>query len=159
MIAMEPTRRRELIETYRRGAALVTEAVAGLSQEELDRRPAPEAWTAREIVHHLADSEMSSAIRLRRLIAEDDPEIVGYDEGEFARRLFYDRPVQASLEAMKASRDTSAELLERLDDADWARTGTHTESGPYSIEMWLEIYARHGHDHADQIRRAARGEA
>jgi DinB superfamily len=105
-------------------------------------------------VHHLADSEMTSAIRLRRLIAEDEPTIVGYDEAEFARRLFYDRPIEASLEALRASRRTTAQILERLSDEQWTRSGTHTESDGYGVETWLEIYANHAHDHADQIRRA-----
>jgi hypothetical protein len=97
---------------------------------------------------------MTSAIRLRRLIAEEDPLIQGYDQDEFARRLFYDRPIASSLEAFRFARESSADILERLSDAQWQRRGTHSESGPYSVEMWLEIYAQHAHDHADQIRRA-----
>lgn len=156
---MDAPERRRLIETYVAGTQAVVDAVAGLTDEELDRRPAPDAWTAREIVHHLADSEMTSAIRLRRLIAEEAPTIAGYDEAEFARRLFYDRPIEPSLVALRGARESTASILERLTDADWARAGTHTESGAYSVETWLAIYARHGHDHAGQISRAARGEA
>ena len=53
------------------------------------------------VVHHLADSEMMSAMRLRRLIAEDDPVIQGYDEPLFARQLFYDdRPIEPALAAL-----------------------------------------------------------
>jgi hypothetical protein len=147
-------RRHEMVERYKEGPDVVARALAGITEEELDRRPGPDDWTAREVVHHLADSEMTSAIRLRRLIGEDDPTIVGYDEAEFARRLYYDRPVEASLEALRASRRTSAEILERLSEEQWARAGTHTESGRYGVETWMEIYANHAHDHADQIRRA-----
>lgn len=95
------------------------------------------------------------AIRLRRLLAEDRPQIVGYDGDEFARRLYYaQRPVQPSLDAIRGARETSASILERLADGDWARAGTHTEIGPYSVDTWLEIYSMHCHDHADQIERA-----
>ena len=146
--------RRDLIARYRAGHRTVLEALEGIADAELDARPAPDAWTAREVVHHLADSEMTSAIRLRRLIAEDDPTIESYDEPEFARRLYYDRPIEASLEAVAAARRTTAEILDRLTDAEWSRHGTHTQSGPYGAEDWLEIYAAHAHDHADQIRRA-----
>ena len=97
---------------------------------------------------------MTSAIRLRRLIAEDAPLIVGYDQEEFARRLFYDRPIDASLDAFKAARACTVEILERLTPEQWTRTGTHSETGTYSVERWLEIYAQHAHGHADQIRRA-----
>jgi hypothetical protein len=151
---MDQEQRRALIARYNEGYRVVTEALVGITEAELDARPADGGWTAREVVHHLADSEMTSAIRLRRLLAEDSPQIVAYDEAEFARRLHYDRPIAASLEALAAARRTSAELLECLSEAEWARAGTHSESGRYSVEGWLEIYAAHAHDHAAQIRRA-----
>jgi hypothetical protein len=79
--------REEQIGRYRDGAAQLERAVRGLSDQQLDQRPADGGWTAREIVHHCADSEMTSAIRLRKLLAEDDAQIQGYDEELFARRL------------------------------------------------------------------------
>jgi len=106
------------------------------------------------IAHHLADSEMTSAIRLRRLIAEDNPVIDGYDEAVFAKRLTSDRPIEPSLEAMRWARESTAQILERLTEDDWQRAGTHSERGPYSVEDWLTIYANHGHDHAKQIERS-----
>ena len=151
---MDRQRRDALVARYKEGYQRVAEALAGASDAELDARPAPGKWTAREIVHHLADSEMTSAIRLRRLIAEDRPVIHGYDQEEFARRLHYERPLNASLAAFKAARESTAALLDLLDEAEWAREGTHSESGAYSVLKWLEIYAAHAHDHADQIRRA-----
>ena len=84
---------------------------------------------------------MTSAIRLRRLIAEDAPVIVGYDQEEYARRLYYDRPIEASLDAFRAARACTVELLERLTPEQWLRAGTHSETGAYSVERWLEIYA------------------
>ena len=151
---MNTATRQALIEKYREGYRVVNDALRGISDQELDARPAPGKWSAREVVHHLADSEMTSAIRLRRLIAEERPVIQGYDQDEFARRLAYDRPVQASLDAFRAARQTTAEILERLTETDWTREGTHSESGRYTVEHWLEIYSKHAHTHADQIRRA-----
>jgi hypothetical protein len=149
--------RRTLIARYADGYAEVARALEGITEAELDARPGPGTWSAREIVHHLADSEMTSAIRLRRLVAEDAPVIVGYDQEEFARRLYYDRPIEASLEAFRWARAATVGILERLTEPEWQRRGTHSESGPYSLERWLEIYAQHAHGHADQIRRARRG--
>lgn len=152
---MDQEARRRLVEVYKDGYRVVAEALAGASEKELDVVPAPGKWTAREIVHHLADSEMTSAVRLRLLIASDRPQIVGYDQDEFARRLYYrDRPIGASLDAFRAARQTTAELLDRLTEAEWLREGTHTEVGRYSVDKWLEIYAAHAHEHARQIRAA-----
>jgi len=150
---MKAERRRELIARYRAGHEAVTEALTGIREEELDRSASGE-WTPRQIAHHLADSEMMSAIRLRRLISEDEPVLTGYDEAEFARALTRDRPVAPSIEAMRWARESSAQILERLTDDEWKRTGSHAESGPYSVETWLEIYAAHPHDHAAQIKRS-----
>lgn len=148
-------RRATHIATYKEGPDAIANAVKGLTDAELDRRPSPGDWTAREVVHHLADAETRSAVRLRQLLAEDSPTIQGYDEELYARTLHYDRPIETSLALVRAVRASTAELLDRLTDADFARTGTHTESGPYSVDTWLELYAAHGHDHAEQIRRAA----
>src|SRR6266404_801772 len=95
--------RQTLVDQYKDGYRVVAEALVGATDEELDTRPAPHKWSAREIVHHLADSEMTSAIRLRLLLAADRPQIMGYDQEEFARRLYYDRPIEASIEAFKAA--------------------------------------------------------
>jgi hypothetical protein len=152
---MDGQRRAELVARYESGPGVLRAAVAGLGDDELDHRPADGGWTPREVVHHVADSEMTSAIRLRRLIAEEDPLIVGYDGDEFARRLHYaNRPIEPALAAVEAARATTAQILHGLTDAEWSRTGTHSESGPYGPEAWLEIYAVHCDDHANQIREA-----
>jgi DinB family protein len=155
---MDRKERDELIEQYKDGYRAVAEAVAGASDEQLDAHPAPGKWSAREIVHHLADSEMTSAIRLRLLIATDNPAISGYDQEQFAKRLYYDRPIAASLDAFRAARQTTAEILDRLSETEWLRQGTHTEHGRYTVLRWLEIYAAHAHEHARQIL-VARGSA
>jgi hypothetical protein len=151
---MEKAQRDALIARYKDGYRVVAEALQGITTKELDARPSPNKWSPREIVHHLGDSEMTSAIRLRRLLAEERPLIQGYDQEEFARRLHYDRPYQASLEAFRWARQTTAEILDRMTELQWARQGTHSEDGEYGTERWLEIYADHAHNHATQIRRA-----
>ena len=93
-----------------------------------------------------------------RLAARMLAQVVGYDQDEFARRLYYDRQIEASIDAFKAARRTTAEILERMTEAEWAREGTHSEHGRYTIPRWLEIYASHAHKHAEQIR-VARGSA
>ena len=151
---MDLQTRQKLVAQYKEGYRAVADALAGATDAELDARPAPGKWSAREIVHHLADSEMTSAIRMRNLIATDNLAIVGYDQEVFAKRLHYDRPIAASLAAFKAARDTTGDLLDRLSEADWKREGTHTEHGRYGMDTWLDIYGIHAHDHAEQIRRA-----
>jgi hypothetical protein len=156
---MTPDERTTLIEQYNDGYRVIAEALTGIDDEQLDARPGPGKWSSREIVHHLADSEMTAAIRLRLLLAVDNPPIYGYNQDEFAKRLFYDRPIAASLDAFKAARLSTGEILKCMSDADWRRSGSHTEQkGSYTPERWLEIYGPHAHRHAEQIL-AARGTA
>src|SRR5215510_10739279 len=146
--------RNDLIAKYAAGYAEVTKALDGFPSESLSANLLPGKWSAKEIVHHLADSESTSAIRLRRLLVEDNPVIHGYDQDLFATRLRYnERDIAPALEAFHAARSTTAQLLERMTEEDWRREGTHTESGRYTPEDWLLIYAGHAHGHADQIRR------
>jgi hypothetical protein len=149
---MTADERKKLIDQYNDGYRVVAEALIGVDDQELDARPGPDKWSAREVVHHLADSEMTAATRLRLLVGSDNPRIFGYDQDQFARRLFYDRPIEASLDAFKTARRSTGEILLRMNDADWARAaGTHSEHGAYTAERWLEIYAQHAHRHAEQI--------
>jgi len=151
---MDSKERDRLIALYRDGYRAVVEALYNVEEEELDAREAPGKWSAREIVHHLADSEMTAAVRVRLLLATDRPTIHGYDQDEFARRLHYDRPHQSSLEAFRYARETTAQILERMTEAEWLREGTHTEAGSFGVEKWLLIYSEHAHRHARQIMQA-----
>ncbi len=146
--------RSRLIAQYADGYTEVAASLDGFPDGGLTAHPIPGKWSASEIVHHLADSESIAAIRLRRLLAEEYPVIVGYDQDALAKRLRYeDRPIAPALELFRAARAATVPLLQSLGDDDWARTGWHTEAGVYTAELWLEIYAKHAHNHAGQIRR------
>lgn len=153
--SVDDAERDVLIERYESGTAEVKAALEGITEAELDARPGADEWSPREVVHHLADAEMASAIRLRKLLSEDAAELQGYDEGGYARIFRYaERPIEPALAALEAARTTSAQILHLMRPHDWSREGTHSESGRYTVQDWLRIYAAHAHDHADQIRRA-----
>ena len=152
---MTPDERRRVIARYAAGYEEVTKALDGFPAELLGEKPIRGKWSAREIVHHLADSETTSALRLRKLIIEDHPLILGYDQERWAERLHYNErtDIAPSLEAFRAARASTVQLLERMTEEEWTKPGFHNESGPYTAERWLTIYAAHAHDHASQIRR------
>lgn len=161
---MTSQERQDLIARYAGGYNEVARSLEGFPAESLTAHPIPGKWSAAEIVHHLADSETTSALRLRRLLVEDHPLIQGYDQDEYATKLNYNsREIAPSLEAFRAARATTAQLFDFMSEEDWQREGTHSESGAYTVEAWLKIYAAHGHNHAAQIRRLrealANGEA
>ncbi len=152
---MTPEQRQKLIADYADGVRQVEKALHGVPDHLLGERPFPGKWSAREIVHHLADSETTSALRLRKLLVEDHPLIQGYDQERFASALHYNAiaDIGPSLEAFRTARQRSLQLLERMTESDWKRHGWHTESGLYTTLRWLEIYAAHAHGHAGQITR------
>ena len=146
--------RHELIARYEDGFEEVQRALAGFPGEQLTAHPLPGKWSACEIVQHLADSEMRAAIRLRQLLTEDRPVIQAYDQDVYAARLNYNtRDIAPALDAFRAARATTAQLLAHMSDEDWAREGTHPEHPRYTADTWLEVYAAHAHNHAAQIRR------
>jgi hypothetical protein len=146
--------RQALVEQYKAGYEEVARSLEGFPEESLSAHPLPGKWSAREIVQHLADSEMNSAIRLRKLLTEESPQIQGYDQEDYARRLRYnERDIAPALDALRGARATTGQLLDSMTADDWSREGTHTESGRYTAEDWLRIYADHAHNHAAQIRR------
>lgn len=151
---MNSQERQKLITQYRDGYDEVSGALQAFPPDQLTAHPIDGKWSAAEIVHHLADSETTSALRLRRLLVEDHPLIQGYDQDAYANSLSYNqRDIEPALDAFKAARATTAQLLHLMSDEDWQREGTHSESGAYTPEDWLKIYAAHAHNHAAQIRR------
>ncbi|MFN8622299.1 MAG: DinB family protein [Chloroflexota bacterium] len=146
-----------LIAQYRTAADAFAAAFDGLTEAQLDHQPADGGWTARKVAHHVADSETNSYIRLRRLVAEDDPLIIGYDEELWSSRLHYDRPVASALAVVVAVRAASLDLLLSLSPEEWDRKGRHSEAGEYTLDRWLSIYANHPLEHAQQVRDALLG--
>jgi hypothetical protein len=153
-MALSVAEREELIERYARGPERLRAAFARVPEEARQWRPGPGKWSAHEIVLHCADSEENSALRIRSVLAEKDPVILGYDQDEWARVLdYHSSPLGPAMAAVEAARGRTVPLLRRLSEADWAREGRHTESGPYTAEDWLRIYAEHLEGHAAQIGR------
>jgi len=151
---MDRDERQRLINQYKAGYDEVSRNLADFPPDLLTAHPIAGKWSAAEIVHHLADSETTSALRLRRLLVEDHPLIQAYDQDEYAAKLHYrERDMAPALEAFRAARATTAQLLDLMTGEDWKREGTHSESGSYTPEAWLQIYAAHAHNHAAQIGR------
>jgi DinB superfamily len=151
---MTQEERQALIAQYKAGSDEVARSLEGFPEEHLSAHPIRGKWSAREIVQHLADSEMNGAVRLRKLLTEEGPQIQGYDQESYAARLRYnERDIAPALDALRGARSTTGQLLDAMTEADWSREGTHSESGRYTAEDWLRIYAAHAHNHAAQIRR------
>ena len=120
-------------------------------------------WSARQCIHHMADSEAQSYARLRRLVAEPEGSIIqGYDEVAWAiepKLAYADGDVTNSIAVFAAVRAASLDLVKRLEDSDLEKFGEHTEAGKYTIARWLETYTKHPYDHGDQLVRATKGQA
>jgi hypothetical protein len=151
---MTADERAKLIAQYAAGYDEVVKSLHGFPPAAMIAHPFPGKWSAREIVHHLADSESASAIRLRKLLTEEHPVIQGYDQELYAVLLRYNlRDHAPALDMFRAARATTTQLLREMNDEDWRRAGWHSESGLYTAVGWLQIYAVHAHNHAAQIAR------
>ena len=146
--------RTALIRRYAEGPALIRRTLARVPAEALQWRPASGKWSVHEIILHCADSESHSHGRIRFLLAEPTPLIVGYDQDRWATTLeYHNLPIEAALATIDAVRANTVPLLERVPDEAWSRTGQHSQSGTYTADDWLTIYAEHLEVHARQIDR------
>jgi hypothetical protein len=145
----------ELLERFRRGAELLAAVTTGAAGSELDFTSGEGKWSVRQIVCHLADSEMVGGDRFRRVIAEENPSIIAYDEKAWAEKLDYKRrKFSQAIESFRRMRAENYELLKDLPPETWARTGTHDQRGPLTLVGLLRMYAEHSENHALQIRNA-----
>jgi hypothetical protein len=144
----------EILADYREATVHFLEAVEAITADNIDRH-VTDGWSARQIVHHVADSETQSYARLRRLLAEPEGSIIqGYDEGAWAECAtlgYRELPIAHSLSVFTAVRQASSDVLARVSDADFERTAHHSESGPYTLATWVEVYTRHPREHAAQL--------
>ena len=148
------TARESYLQRYAEGPALIRKAWEAVPRDARTWRPGDGKWSAHEVVVHCADSETYAAIRIRLLLAEREPLIVGYDENVWAQRFDYQASdPERALGLVEAVRAHTSAMLSGLPGDAWGRMGRHSQSGPYSTDDWLRIYAEHLEIHAAQIGR------
>jgi hypothetical protein len=143
----------EMVIAYEQSTQRYLDVVESLSADDLDKSKTG-GWTPRQIIHHVADSEAQSYARLRRLIAEPGSQIQGYDEGGWGENetLGYRvLPIDNSIAVTMTVRAASADILKRISEAQLSNACIHSESGPFTVQRWIEIYSKHPVDHANQI--------
>jgi uncharacterized damage-inducible protein DinB len=144
----------------------VLRQTTGQLQRALDRLPpdlvttpeAPGKWSVRELLQHLADSEVVWAWRMRLVLAQDRPVLTGYDQDRWARRLRYDEAdAKEALAQFTILRRGNLRLLERASAEDLQRVGLHAERGEESVAHMRRLYAGHDLVHLRQLARITAG--
>jgi uncharacterized damage-inducible protein DinB len=133
-----------MIDAYLAGPAALRAAVRGMTREQLVARPVAGKWSTLEVVCHLADFDPILADRMKRVIAEDRPQLLGADEKRFAAALAYhQRDVEEELALIEQTRAQMARILRTLPDEALARVGVHNERGELTLERLLTIATNH----------------
>lgn len=148
-----PTSPREsLIDAFLDGVTQLRRAVAGLTPEQLQARPVAGKWSTLEVVCHIVDSDQAWCHRMKRVIAEDRPLLIGYDETRFTAALPYQEDdLEESLALMASMRRQMARTLRSLPNAAWSRTGVHSERGLVTLEEMLRLESEHVPHHVKHI--------
>lgn len=125
---------RSIIDQYERGADTLRQAIAGLTDADLKAAPIPGKWSTHQVVIHLADAEAAFADRIKRILAEDNPPLLAWDENRFVQRLHYDaQSTPDAVELIALTRRQLTRVLRSATDADLPRSGTHSERGRQTI--------------------------
>lgn len=139
---------RQFIEQYAADAELPRRAIAGLTREELNANPVPGTWSIQQIVIHLMDSDLIAGDRMKRIIAEERPTLLGYNETLYGERLFPDQlDPELACDVFAKNRLLTAEILRRLPDESFERIGCHNEIGIKPLSYFVENYVKHVHHH------------
>jgi hypothetical protein len=132
--------------------ARMREAVAGLSDAQLDTPYRPGGWTVRQVVHHVADSHLNAFLRLKLALTETAPAITAYNEKAFAELGDVRLPVAVSLELLASLHARWIAVYSRLDDAQFMRTFIHPEyPEPQTLDRQAQLYSWHSRHHVAHI--------
>jgi hypothetical protein len=142
----------QLIDHYETGAEKLSLAIRGLTREDLLAVPDPAAnvgrWSIQQVVIHCMDSDLVSTDRMKRMIAEDNPTLLGYDENKYVAGLFYnEQPVEDAVRIIDLSRKTFAKVLRKLPPEAFERTGVHNERGRLTVGSYLKAVVDHLEHH------------
>ena len=141
-----------LIENYLAGVQTLRRAVAGMTPEQVRARPVAGKWSTLEVVCHLTDFDPIMADRMKRVIALDNPQLIGADENRFAAALAYqDRDLEEELGIFERTRSQMARILCTLPDSALERVGVHNERGPVTLERLLTVATNHVTHHVSFI--------
>lgn len=133
-----------LIESYSGGAKLLRDKMQSMANADLDARPIEGKWSIREVVCHLADSEIVYADRMKRVLAEDNPTFFEADPNLFCPALYCSRrPLDKELDVVEAIRAHMLPILLSCDGEDFQRTGVHSHDGPLTLQTLLERITAH----------------
>jgi uncharacterized damage-inducible protein DinB len=134
----------KLIDAFLAGPQTLRQAVAGLSRAQLVSRPVAGRWSTLEVVCHLVDSDQAWMHRMKRVIAEERPLLIGYDESRFAAALAYhQRDLEEELGLFEQGRRQMARILRTLPAEAWSRAGVHSERGLLTLEEHLKLEVEH----------------
>lgn len=139
---------RTMIDRYESGSDALAAGVEGMAEPQFDARPVKGTWSVRELVAHMMDSDQIGSYRMKSVIAHDRPTLPAYDQDAFVERLQYGRlDVRTSLQAFRANREATADMLRGLPDEAFAREGVHEETGPTTLAALVELYVWHVEHH------------
>jgi len=143
---------RELIEHYANGGDKLSMAIRGLTREDLLCPPDPDwnvgKWSIQQVVIHAVDSDLVSSDRLKRMIAEENPTLIGYDENKFVANLFYeDQSADQAIALLDANRKLFTTVLRKLPEKAFERKGTHNERGTLTVGGYLKSTVDHLEHH------------
>jgi hypothetical protein len=151
-IGMDAQTRKNMIDSYGAAYDVLTAAVRRYPPEMWQFRPGADSWTIHEIIVHIADSEVNSYVRCRRLLAEPGSAVLGYDEMAWARELAYHaQDPQDAIELFRLLRRITHRLIQDQPAEVWAHIIHHSENGRMTMEDWLNVYERHIPDHVAQM--------
>lgn len=139
----------------KRGPRLLAKAIRGLKKKNYDRSYAPGKWTIRQIICHLRDCELVYGFRYRKLVAEDNPALVAFDQDRWADHTIYAKQdAESALDTFNALRAANVEMLKLAGKEVRARRGTHAEYGVISVEQLVRHGIHHDQNHIEQVIKA-----
>lgn len=137
------------IETY---IIRLRETVDGLTDEEMRKTYREGSWTVRQLVHHIADSQLNMYQRLKLALTDENPTVPAFDEEKWAIQPDTELPVESSIKMLEGINERIVSLGHSLTEAQLNRVFTHQANGKITVATKLAKLAWHEEHHLAHIK-------
>lgn len=128
------------------------ETVDSLDDEALNAKYRAGSWTVRQLVHHIADSQLNMYQRLKLALTDNNPTVPAFIQDEWVMLPDNDLPIESSIKMLEGMNERIVAIANNLNEAQLVQTFTLKDSGEITVAKKIAKLSWHEEHHLAHIK-------